>query len=66
MIRITSKLSKSQNQRLLRAGDKPSSKFTHCGTKLYLSCCDESEHDIARHMMVVAGTTFEYEIVHAE
>ena len=75
-IKITSKLSKNQRTRLYRAAQKYESEMTpshdktfmkidsqkNCYAPMFTLPCGISEHDIARHMMVCAKTTFDYEI----
>lgn len=65
-IRITSQLTKSQQQRL-RRGNSDVDAYVHRGPNLYEPITDDPYelHQVARHMMVRAGTTFEYEVVNA-
>ena len=76
MIHITSKLSKSETRHLRRAAQRyeslplPSKNntdylaFGHFARNAYAPLVEGvSEHDVARRMMVIAGTTFEYEII---
>ena len=78
MIKITSPLSQNQRQRLYRAAMRYEHDFGIFGNftehafgksdhhkNCYFALLPEpvSEHNVARHMMVVAGTTFRYEII---
>lgn len=75
---ITSKLTSNQSQRLRRAAsandiasDPHYRAFVRAGTRRYapLHAAQGREterdhaHNVARHMMTVVGTTFEYRIV---
>lgn len=76
-IKITSKLTKNQQQRLRRAAkhceenhDVSGTAFMHLATMTYTACMPQREddvspdlHAVARRMMVVAGTTFRYELI---
>ena len=77
--KITSTLTPAQSQRLRRAAqyyyDKftssyeplPQGAFKRVGRNLY-TALDETVniHQVARHAMVVAGRTFDYEIIEKE
>lgn len=76
MIKITSKLSKNERARLYRAAEKHEAEITPSTDKAFIKLDEKncyapvtelsygmSEHDIARHMMAVAGKTFDYEII---
>lgn len=68
-IKITSCLPPDAARRLRRAAkkycdsdDRYHNGFTHVGIKTYAPLFVEDPHNVARHMMVCAGTTFNYEI----
>ena len=68
-IKIESKLTANQAARLRRRAKLDHSEFSHVGRNEYCTTNDEIEemqvshlHATARKMMVVAGTTFRYEI----
>jgi hypothetical protein len=72
-IRITSKLSDAARKRLTRQGEHdmltagavPGDRdFRHAGRNTYSPLDDYADpHAVARRMMVIAGTTFEYEVI---
>ena len=77
--KITSKLTPVQSQRLRRAAqyyyDKfttsyeplPQEAFKRVGRNLYTAVDDSvNVHQVARHAMVVAGRTFDYEVIEEE
>jgi len=76
-IKITSKLSRETLRRLRNAAsryderdDRSTVSFTHLDRLLYAPRMPQYRddvmpdlHDVARHMMAVAGVTFDYEVV---
>jgi hypothetical protein len=68
-ITITSKLTSNQAQTLRRQAEK-SDLFIHVGSSKYLAVTEDTDgnrgnmdaHAIARRMMTVAGTTFDYKL----
>lgn len=76
-VKITSKLSHSQRQRINRAADRFISFDSGSCANEYAFGRDSKRanryfpiikgvrcHNIARNMMIVAGATFDYEVVH--
>ena len=75
MIKITSKLQKNAAQRLRRAAERYAERYseddcyhTNAFTHVDRNTCMplhslRDPHSVARHMMVCAGVTFDYEIV---
>jgi hypothetical protein len=68
--KITSKLTPAQAQRLRKASEQVKGKgflsgldFVHVDEDTYAGLDDVNVHEVARHAMVVAGTTFDYEVV---
>lgn len=67
-IKITSKLTASENQRLRRRawrsldGDVSPVAFRRVGAGEYAPLHETDVHAVARHMMIVAGRTFAYEV----